>query len=275
LWVLSIIFVPVRSVRADREACIAAHEEAQLMRLRGRYTAARENLLLCAQSGCPALISNDCISWLAEVEASLPSVVFAASDGAGRDLVDVRVSANGQLLVERLSGRAVPLDPGVYTMRFEAVGYAAAEQVLTVLEGQKQRLIVAQLTPARSAAQAPAARARDVGFKLRMASYVVGGSALALLGTGIALGVLGKQEHARLERECGAEGCSQGAVDHGKRLYIGADVAFGLAAGLAGAATWLYFRARNGTRRERPSALAQLSAVVHGTGGSVAWRATF
>jgi hypothetical protein len=265
--------------RADREACIAAHEEAQLMRLRGRYTAARESLLRCAQTRCPALISNDCITWLAEVDASLPSVVFAVSDGAGRDLVDVRVYANGQLLAEHLDGRAQPLDPGVYTMRFEAPDQAPTEQVVTILEAQKQRLIRVQLAPSASSetaaappassGAAPAPEQRRVMIPL--STYLLGGGALATLGTGIGLGVAGKQEYDRCEK---SKDCTESEKDHGKWLYRGADIAFGLSVGLAATATWMYFRARK-SRREQRASLDNLTATVNRAGASLGWHTAF
>jgi hypothetical protein len=274
---LSAVLAPASDVHADREACISAHEDAQLMRLRGRYTAARERLLSCAQSACPALISNDCIAWLAEVDASLPSVVFAVADSDSRDLIEVKVHANGALLTERIDGRAVPLDPGVYTLRFEAPGYARFEQVVTVREGQKQRLIRAQLAPLEPGAAAAAAAsgaepAAERRLMIPLSSYVLGGTALASLGVGITLAALGKRELDRLEPKCEADGCTRGEKVHGKRLYVTADVAFGVSAGLAIAATWLYFTARGKRKRDASSGSNGLRASFHGSGGLLTWR---
>lgn len=268
-----------RVARADQEACIASHEEAQVMRLRGRYTAARESLLRCTQMQCPALIAKDCIALLAEVDASLPSVVFAVSDVAGADLVDVKVSGNGKLLSERLEGRAVTLDPGVYTLRFEAPGYAPAEQAVTVLEGQKQRLIRAQLTPAEGEQAAPSAdtppatqegRAAARHSRLAITSYVLGGSAVAVLGAGIGVAVVGWQQKQACE-----EGCTEHERENGKKLYRWADAAFAVGGGLAIAATWIYVSARNKNKRERPTALENVSASVHARGASLAWQQSF
>jgi hypothetical protein len=269
-----------RVARADQEACIASHEQAQLMRLRGHYTAARESLVRCTQMQCPALIAKDCIALLAEVDASLPSVVFAVSEAGGADLVDVKVSGNGKLLTERLEGRAVTLDPGLYTLRFEAPGYAPAEQAVTVLEGQKQRLIRAQLTPAEgeeepalavgTPATAQAGRAPPRHSRLTITSYVLGGTAVAVLGAGIGAGVVGWQQ----KQDC-EESCSDKEREHGKKLYRWADAAFGVAGGLAIAATWIYVSARNKNKRERPTALDNVSASVHAGGASLAWQSSF
>jgi hypothetical protein len=267
--------------RADQEACIASHEQAQVMRLRGRYTAARESLLRCTQMQCPALIAKDCIALLAEVDASLPSVVFAVSEVGGADLVDVKVSGNGKLLTERLEGRAVTLDPGVYTLRFEAPGYAPAEQAVTVLEGQKQRLIRAQLTPAEGdepahAAGTPSTTTTQAGrvpskqSRLTITSYVLGGSAVAVLGAGIGAGVVGWQQ----KQDC-EESCSEKEREHGKKLYRWADAAFGVAGGLAIAATWIYVSARSKNKRERPTALENVSASVHAGGAWLGWQSSF
>lgn len=274
---LGALAVPAAPAQADREACIAAHEEAQLMRLRGRYTAAREKLLHCAQSSCPSLISNDCIAWLSEVDASLPSVVFAVADSEGRDLIAVRVLANDALLTERIDGRAVPLDPGVYTLHFEAPGYARFEQIVTVREAQKQRLIRVQLvrSPAHAqSAEAPASTQSSPAMRaIPLATYVLGGSALAALGVGITTGVMGKRELDRLEPKCDVERCKRSETAYGRRLYIAADVAFGVSVGLAVAATWVYLAARG--KRKRDRAHEGLRASVHGSGGLLAWRAEF
>ena len=47
------------------------------------------------------------------------SVVPAAKDKKGRDIVDVKVSIDGKVVTETLDGKALPVDPGVHTFRFE------------------------------------------------------------------------------------------------------------------------------------------------------------
>jgi hypothetical protein len=265
--------------RADREACIAAHGEAQMMRMRGRYSAARDQLLICAQADCPQLISNDCITLMNEVEASLSTVVFAVADERGQDLVDVRVLSDGKLLSERLDGRAVALDPGVHELVFEASGYTRERVKVTVLEAQKRRLIQLQLTrdPHAAAQRMESARGADSALVRRryLASYVLWGGALAALGAGIASGVAGKKEFDRLEGRCAGEKCSEGDVASGKHLYIGADIAFALAGGMTIAGTWLYFATRRRRAQRRDELGRGPSAAFTDKVAWLGWREAF
>ena len=260
-------------VRADRESCIAAHEAAQLMRLRGRYTAAREQLLVCVQSSCPALISDDCIANLKEVDASLPSVVFAVVDDQARDLADVQVYANDTLLTQRLDGRAIPLDPGVYTLRFTAPGYLDGSLRVTIHEAQKQRLLRFELTANTASPLAPPADSAQPSHLRRHAlGYGLAGGALAALASGVITGAVGKRELGRKERQCEARACSADDVARGKRLYIGADIAFGVAGALAVAATWLFIVTH---RRTQQAEALTLAPAVHRSGAGLTLHALF
>jgi hypothetical protein len=80
----------------DKVACADAALKGQTLGRSHKLVAAREQLRVCAQSMCPTLVRTDCASWLADVEKALPTVVVTAKDEAGRDLYDVKVSANGR-----------------------------------------------------------------------------------------------------------------------------------------------------------------------------------
>jgi hypothetical protein len=49
----------------------------------------------------------------------------------------VRVSVNGQPLVTKLDGQAVPADPGLHTFRFEQTDGTSATQTALVKEGDR------------------------------------------------------------------------------------------------------------------------------------------
>lgn len=278
LALIALTVLTTAPARADREACIAAHEEAQVMRMRGRYSAAREQLLICAQAECPQLISSDCIALMSEVEASLSTLVFAVSDARGQDLIDVHVLSDGKLLSERLDGRAIALDPGVHELAFEAPGYARATQKVTVVEAQKRRLVRVQLLPATAATESASEQPRDAESALvrrrYLTSYVLWGGAAAALGAGIAVGVVGKHKLDQYEKSCPGT-CTDGDVAPGKRLYIGADVAFALAGGMTVAATWLYFATRKKRAQERDELARGPSPVITNKLALLTWRETF
>jgi hypothetical protein len=52
------------------------------------------------------VLRADCAGVLAEVRAALPTIVFAADDGFGHELTDVKVDAGTELLAEKLDGGA-------------------------------------------------------------------------------------------------------------------------------------------------------------------------
>jgi hypothetical protein len=94
---------------------------------------AREKFAVCAAAECPPVVQGDCAGWLASVEKALPSVVLMAKDDGGASLIDVKVTMDGQPFLKRLDGRAVSVDPGPHTFRFEGPGGVTVEQVELVL----------------------------------------------------------------------------------------------------------------------------------------------
>ncbi|WP_437339349.1 hypothetical protein [Sorangium sp. So ce394] len=144
--------------RADaqphKRACAAAYERAQGLRRDGKLLAAREALIACSQPTCPAAAVADCGPWLAEVEKSLPTVVIAAKDAHGRERLDVRVLVDGRPLAAALDGKALPVDPGPHTFRYEPASGPAVEERVLIREGEKNRAIT--VTLGASSAGAPA-----------------------------------------------------------------------------------------------------------------------
>lgn len=240
---LAIACLSAAPLRAQ-EACVSAHADAQLLRMRGTLLDAREKLLTCAQSECPKLISKDCTVWLGEVEASLGSVVFAVTDERGHDLVEVAIRGNGQALARRADGRAITLDPGTYEFRFDASGFAPENLSVTVRTSEKNRIVRVQLQrPAPAAAHGPVDEAGGVPAL----SYVFGAVGLAGFGAFAGFGLAGKHEYNSLKDSC-APTCSRDERAGGKRLYVLANVGLGL--GIAGtvAAVASYFLLREPAR---------------------------
>jgi len=57
---------------ADNAACGHAYESAQVQKSSGTQREAKKNLLVCAQSDCPAFIEKSCTQWLSDVNTALP-----------------------------------------------------------------------------------------------------------------------------------------------------------------------------------------------------------
>src|SRR5687768_2756968 len=95
---------------ATKQACVSAYDETQSARQKGALRAAREKALACSQEACPAIVKKDCAQWLGEIDAALPTISFAVKDAAGQDTTAARVFLDGQLLADRVSASATPVD---------------------------------------------------------------------------------------------------------------------------------------------------------------------
>jgi hypothetical protein len=248
-----------------RDECIKASEDAQLLRIKSQLVSARAKLLVCTNDSCPKLVKKDCGGWLDEVDHGIPTVVLGARDPDGKDLVDVRVTLDGNLLTEHLDGKAIAIDPGNHTLRFEANGHAHEEPIVA-REGEKDRnvsvtlgepkarppVVVAPLKPLDSTPEAPTSRAPSP------ATWVIGGLGLATLAASGVVGLFSLVQRENLYNSCGQAGtCQQSDVD---QVYLMYDLAYaGAAIGGAFLLTGviLYFTTR-------PAAAHHVSASASG-----------
>jgi len=145
----------------DKEVCIRAVEHAQVARIDGKLREAREGFVTCARAVCPEAIRQDCTRWVTDVDASLPSVVFEAVWVDGHDATGMRVLLDGKPLADTEPGRAVVIDPGEHTFRFEVAGAAPVEARNVVREGEKNRVV--RVTFAPLAPPPPPAPTGDTG----------------------------------------------------------------------------------------------------------------
>lgn len=122
-----------------KERCVAANTKAQSTRREGKFRAAREELSICVDAGCPPLVRDDCIKRLDELERMQPTLVLDAKDSTGNDLVAVRVTVDGKLLTGSLDGSALQVDPGPHAFVFEVTGQPAVSRTWVLKEGEKAR----------------------------------------------------------------------------------------------------------------------------------------
>lgn len=240
---------------APAEACFQAYEDAQRLRQKNQLVRARGELIRCGAGSCPAALRADCVTWLAEVERALPTLVLSARAGQ-HDVTAVRVSVDGEPLLERLDGSAVALDPGTHTLRFEAPGHQPVERTLVVREGEKARAVPIELTPLPEPDP-------DAGAEDGISTPVV------LLGAVGAVGVASftlfaiKSHSAKSDLESCKGHCPEDEVDAVRRDQLIADVSLGIGLVALGTAAYLHFgRAPERARASWSLGLSQLPGGV-------------
>ncbi len=239
-----IVLVVATTARAapTRAECIAASEDAQLMKIKSQLRAAREKLVVCSDDACPKIVKQDCSNWLDEVDRAMPTIVFGAHDARGRDLTDVRVTMDGTPLADHLDGKAIAIDPGQHTFHFEMEGAPARDEQLVVREGDKNRNVTVTLgepfaahiepppvqkpTPPVWIEQPPPPK--DERHGPSVATWIVGGLGLATLAAAGAVGTIALVRRSSLYDSCGSKGtCQPSDVDQVYTLY---DLSYGGAA---------------------------------------------
>jgi len=268
------------SAWADDEVCAQAYVETQRLQRTAQFRAARQQAVTCGQDTCSATVRAQCSAWLESIERALPTLVIDARDASGAALASVRVEANGELLAERLNGRALELDPGEYLLRF-CHGEQIVEQRTLIRESEKYRTLEVSFgpLPASSAvevAHAPApvvvplpatsppgvatslvasrseptpglaplppdaALAPDSAAPIPTASYILGGLGLASLTTFAVLASSGYTAEQHLRKTC-AGACASDEVSSVRSRYVAADVALGVGVASLVAAAAVWF----------------------------------
>lgn len=120
--------------------CLEANEAAIDAGNRSALREERAQLVICAAPSCPLEVREECTRRIDDVNRVLPTLVVRAVDTAGNELVAVQVTMDGELLARRLSGVALPVDPGEHTFVFETRGRASVTKKMVLREAEKERL---------------------------------------------------------------------------------------------------------------------------------------
>jgi hypothetical protein len=232
--------------RADgTDACLAAYEKSQQLKQEGKLSASREQLVQCVQPTCPSLVKKDCSQWLAELDASTPTIIVNARDAEGKDVLNVKVLVDGVVLVDQLDGKPHPIDPGVHVFRYEREGSEPIEESIVIQEHEKNRVITAKIATPPQASVATRTNTVEVTPRSPVLGY-------ALLGVGVAggavFGVLaasGQHDVNEMRNSC-APGCEQSRVDSAKTKIIVANVSLGVGIIAAGVGTFMLLQPSKG-----------------------------
>jgi hypothetical protein len=218
------VIVPTLAGAQAKDPCITAYEQAQTLRKDGKFIDAREQAQLCSRDACPAILVKDCTRWIGELDASTGSVICEAKTTSGKELTDVRVTIDGNVVTSRLDGRPIPVDPGKHRIHFERRG-ATHDETALVREGEKNRRITATFPDAPVES-----KGLPTGF------WIFGGISIVALGTATFFALDGMAKKDDLEA-CKPR-CSPSEVDSMSASFTVADVALG--AGVVAVAATIY-----------------------------------
>jgi hypothetical protein len=213
-----------------KDQCIEANAQAQVLRRNGKLAAAREQLRICTVSSCPTMVRDDCAKRLDDLQAAQPSMIFDVKDAKGADVINVRVSVDGQQIADHLDGTPLNVDPGAHAFTFEADGHASVTRQLLIKEGEARReehLIVgdavapheaqpvpmpSETSPISTSSTGPLPPTTDAkpaaapGTALgtqRIVGLTLSGIGAAAVGVGAVLGLLSESAWSSAKAACG------------------------------------------------------------------------
>ena len=263
------LVLPAYASEPTTDECLAANERSITLRREFKLIAARKELVICAQSSCPAAIRDECSARVDEVSPAIPTVVFKAKDADGHDLTAVRIFVNGEPFADRLDGRPIAIDPGPHTFRFESKGGQLIEKKLVIIQGEKARHErIAFSRPATAPSHTLTERKARVPFPT--IGIAAGGLGVVALGVGCVFGLRAKSQYddSTANGHCNASNvCDRHGLDRRDAAFrsAAASTALFIAGGalVAGGAT-LYFV----TKRPNEEGGASVAVTPLVTGGA-------
>ena len=230
---------------SESDACVEAYEDGQQRRAAGQFVAAKRAFERCAARSCPAVTQPDCATWLAEIDATLPTIVIAVRDAEGRDRDDASVEVDGVRAADRLDGRAMPVDPGKRRVRVRLDAQERTVELL-VREGERGRIVAVSFDEPGDSVEAATGSDREAerddapasGASIPVGAWVLGGVGVAGMGVFATLGGLFVAERKVALLGC-APRCSDEVVEGLRGKALAADVGLGVGlGGLVAGAAW-------------------------------------
>ena len=109
---------PAQPAQSTGASCEASYEQAQTDRLAGHYVSAQSAALACSQIQCNQAIVRECLRLYESLQQDTPTLVFSARKAEGGELIDVKVEMDGKQILDGITGRPFPVDPGPHQFAF-------------------------------------------------------------------------------------------------------------------------------------------------------------
>jgi hypothetical protein len=204
----------------NKAACEASFNDTQTLRKSGKLIESREAATTCARE-CPSFASQPCVEWLSQIDASVPSVVLKSAsegDSSGNVYIDDKRIAQG------LEGRAIDLNPGRHSFRFEPsnpdgngkAGQGIQTATLLLVEGEKRRIVNLVLAEPSSKAKAiglpkestvKEAATNERGERMSPLVWAMGGTTVVGLAVGASFGILAANRASVVRDNCPNRSC--------------------------------------------------------------------
>jgi hypothetical protein len=275
IFAIALACAPQNAVAADID-CPTASEQGQKLRDQGKIIKARDMFLLCSRPTCPSVVRKDCAKWLPEVEEAVPTVVVAAHDYQGADLATVTVTVDDAPFATTLDGKALPIDPGPHTFKYETQGSTPVTQTVIVRSGEKNRIVKVDFPP--PAGKEPKKETPPVEKPpppqkegVPVMTYVLGGIGVVALGSFAYFGITGKNDLSNLKSSPCAPYCPSSQLDDVKTKLLVADISLGVGVLALGGATIVYLTRGSGDAKKEaqvriaPTPGGGAGAMVSGT----------
>ncbi|HWZ88025.1 MAG TPA: hypothetical protein VNW92_04225, partial [Polyangiaceae bacterium] len=139
---------------------------------------------------------------------AIPSIVLVAKDGAGHDLVGVKLTIDGSPYDGHPDGSAIELNPGQHTFVFQVAGQEPVTRDFILNEGERDRreTIVVGTAPAQGSSKVtqavPIENAEENSH--RTLAFVMAGAGAASLIAGGVFGLMSISAHNGYEKNCGS-----------------------------------------------------------------------
>src|SRR5581483_5570233 len=129
-------------------ACVTNYKSGLDQERSGHLLEARELFIRCSKSACGSPLREECTTRFTQLSVDIPSIVPVVTNAAGKPVTDVEVELDGQRLTSSLDGHSFVLNPGAHDFSFSKDGHVFATQSLMIVQGQRNRLVAASLSPA-------------------------------------------------------------------------------------------------------------------------------
>jgi hypothetical protein len=237
-WIAALTLVAPSALADKKKECSDSYEKAQVLQKASRLTEERAELAVCTLDACPKWIQTECVKWLADIDEHQPSLVIAAKDAQGHDVLEGMVEIDGA--ASKLGPSPIRVDPGQHTIKVTADNQVGTEQKVVARWGEKNRVISFTLASQAAVVDTPQPTGPKRGSMVP--AIVVGTLGLITLGTSIAIGLSAKADADDMRARC-APNCLQGDIDAANTKLIVSDVLTGVGiAGIAAGVLLFIFR---------------------------------